>query len=951
MHPSSSRPQTHINIPPGARPPSIPSHASPLSSYAFELNGEATSYADQHHNLSYGFTQAASPMNSSASTRLEVPAWQRPRTTSVYAPESATYAFPEPHMHRSSSQQPLPPHRPTYPTHRNSKSDSGPFTPPYDVPSPRSSVASFSSVSTEYASRDLPDLSKISLDSEEGLSRFQAGDIPEQDEEWYRFVPPEAREAVGKHEVERQSVMFEIFKSEKEYVSDLELVQEIFINPLRNAEPEVIPRDKLKGFISEVFWNLDKILTHHQRMLGSLFARQREQHPLVQSVADIILDNALLFMPEYESYIKHSPLSLEFHRKELKRNPVYEGFIQRCLQDSRLRKRDIKTLLSRPVTRLPRLKLIVERIEKLTDPEHPDLETIPLVLSILQDFIKSTEPGIVAAEGKVKFWAVCESLVYSKGEIIDMDLYDDSRTLIYSSPLSRKQRSDSWGTWTDLMGALLDNYFLLLKEETRPSGALKRQVVSRPIPLEFLRLASFSEPAETRKERSDNSSFITLSSTRQEMFPFTIYHAAAKTSRRYTLYTTSASMRKKWHDALVDAMGVRKVRQDANMWFAPQPLNDGYFRIISSRIPLTPGTRFTGHVTCATAFFNNARSYLAVGCSNGIYVGMRADNSFHKVLPTVSPTAIVALPEFNKVIVHHESSLLSYSLDLLVRVSQGNSTVQSLEASIERIGAKDGNVLFFRAGRIANRTLVVYATKSFMQVTLHAMEVVKPTATSLTPRRDSISHLSYRQFGSPAYVPRDTHNATFLAKGIAVCSDKSVTVLNPTNLSSATPTVVPDFSDASNNLPMYSLKSRCDAAHVLGIVRSDSNELLVVYDELGCYINKFGRPGRSSGYVRWECKAASYVLRGAHLLLFSPEFIEVRNITTGRLVQVIEGHDMRLLDAGISESDMIVVGMRGKMEDKAGLSEALVELVQTSEITRTPGPGALEGFWDEWDMS
>jgi hypothetical protein len=32
-------------------------------------------------------------------------------------------------------------------------------------------------------------------------------------------------------------------------------------------------------------------LAHHQRMLWSLFARQRDQHPFIQSVADIILDS------------------------------------------------------------------------------------------------------------------------------------------------------------------------------------------------------------------------------------------------------------------------------------------------------------------------------------------------------------------------------------------------------------------------------------------------------------------------------------------------------------------------------------------------------------------------------------------------------------------------------------------------------------------------------------
>jgi hypothetical protein len=48
------------------------------------------------------------------------------------------------------------------------------------------------------------------------------------------------------------------------------------------------------------------------------------------------------------------------------------------------------------------------------------------------------------------------------------------------------------------------------------------------------------------------------------MYPFTIYHANPKVPRQYTLYTLTPTARINWHNALVDAIGVRKVRQDAN---------------------------------------------------------------------------------------------------------------------------------------------------------------------------------------------------------------------------------------------------------------------------------------------------------------------------------------------------------------------------------------------------
>jgi RHO1 GDP-GTP exchange protein 1/2 len=49
------------------------------------------------------------------------------------------------------------------------------------------------------------------------------------------------------------------------------------------------------------------------------------------------------------------------------------------------------------------------------------------------------------------------------------------------------------------------------------------------------------------------------------MYPLTIYHTSSKSSRRYTLYASSESIRERWHEALRDAIVVRRVSQEANM--------------------------------------------------------------------------------------------------------------------------------------------------------------------------------------------------------------------------------------------------------------------------------------------------------------------------------------------------------------------------------------------------
>lgn len=62
-------------------------------------------------------------------------------------------------------------------------------------------------------------------------------------------------------------------------------------------------KEKGKMFVSEVFWNMDEILAYHRHMLRSLFSRQRDQHPLVQSIADIILDSTFVFWEHALSFL------------------------------------------------------------------------------------------------------------------------------------------------------------------------------------------------------------------------------------------------------------------------------------------------------------------------------------------------------------------------------------------------------------------------------------------------------------------------------------------------------------------------------------------------------------------------------------------------------------------------------------------------------------------------
>ena len=102
-----------------------------------------------------------------------------------------------------------------------------------------------------------------------------------------------------------------------------------------------------------------------------------------------------------------------------------------------------------------------------------------------------------------------------------------------------------------------------------------------------------------------------------------------------------------------------------------------------------------------------------------------------------------------------------------------------------------------------------------------------------------------------------------------------------------------------------------------------------LFADLGCLVDQAGQPANSNYYIEWERKATAFARRGPHLLLFSPGYIEVRNIDTGKLVQMVEANELRLLRSDLTDWVTPVAAITAK-DYYDGHTEKLVELVHCS---------------------
>ncbi|KAI9512115.1 hypothetical protein F5148DRAFT_1146414 [Russula earlei] len=517
--------------------------------------------------------------------------------------------------------------------------------------------------------------------------------------------------------------------------------------------------------------------------------------------------------------------------------------------------------------------------------------------SLSQNSPQMNEPGtpeVIYVSETSQSKKLLETLVYPEGEIPILEV-DGSGMNIHFKPLTTKvyNRRPWWKmfgsnkSWINAYGALSDNHFLLLKEETSMDGSITSGHLIKPIPLGCLRLASFDSDPEIRKMSQDSGRRGSRSSSSSSvmLFPFTIYHAAAKITRRHTVYTHSATERNRWQTILDNAIEARRSQE------APIMLTRAFY---------------TGPTICAALFSFQGEGYIAVGCTSGIYVSKRTtDYAFRRVLEFNGPQSIVAIPVFNKFIVHCESALFSYPLDMVVRVSQGDCASNTLDDSVEWLAGEHVPISLLKVGSGGNRT--------------------------------------------PVTIGEDPHDATFYLDKIVICASKAVYIADLINTPDSSPTTVPDFpnSKRDDKTLKFVYKGKGVApkifglagdSNILGTVTCETaNDILLVYDSFGCFMAKDGKPARSIYYIEWERRAVAHARRGAHLLLFSPGYIEVRNIETGKLVHMKETNDMRLLRSGLMGTGVLIAAMPGGTDDDGGRTERLVKLVYVGDGARVDG--------------
>ncbi|XP_034028419.1 rho guanine nucleotide exchange factor (GEF) 3, like [Thalassophryne amazonica] len=190
-------------------------------------------------------------------------------------------------------------------------------------------------------------------------------------------------------EIKRQEVIYELTQGEKQLIDDLSLVKKVYYEPMLKLD--IMTESEL----GQIFGTLDSLIPLHQDLLTRL-ERLRGQENTVGEVGPTLLN----WFPCLEAYITYccNQVGAKALLDQKKHGKRVEHFLRLCQESSFSRKLDLWNFLDLPRSRLVKYPLLLKEIQKCTPADHPDEDTLPDALELIQSIVAEVNSKTGEAE-------------------------------------------------------------------------------------------------------------------------------------------------------------------------------------------------------------------------------------------------------------------------------------------------------------------------------------------------------------------------------------------------------------------------------------------------------------------------------------------------------------------------------------------------------------------------
>ncbi|XP_050417239.1 rho guanine nucleotide exchange factor 17 [Patella vulgata] len=165
----------------------------------------------------------------------------------------------------------------------------------------------------------------------------------------------------------RYHIVEELYRNEKEYVETLKTLKDKYMVPLKTQS------SLDENIVDNIFYMIPEILIHHSIFLDFLDNVWKYWNPATSTVGNIITSifSKQTVLESYLSFVENYKTSGKAFEHALQTKSSVQKFVENCQRESGI-KLSMKDLIVRPIQRIPRYELLLQRLISSTPLDHPD---------------------------------------------------------------------------------------------------------------------------------------------------------------------------------------------------------------------------------------------------------------------------------------------------------------------------------------------------------------------------------------------------------------------------------------------------------------------------------------------------------------------------------------------------------------------------------------------------
>lgn len=296
----------------------------------------------------------------------------------------------------------------------------------------------------------------------------------------------------------RTRVAQEILSTERTFVDSLRILQDLYINPLKERTDILSPEEHCT-----IFGNISIIYSLNQKFLSDFEARMKSWDETT-IIGDIFLNYSAYFKM-YTSYCDGHEKAVQEYRRILRRREAMKTFHKNATLNPESRSLTLESFLIMPIQRIPRYKLLLQVILKNCPEDHPDYEILKQALDAVAVVAKNINEAIRDRENRDKVFEIQEMFTSAKRGKRPI-LVEPGRRFIMEGPLTKVCRKQD-----KQFHFFLFNNLLVYAKRISSSAFLFHRLI--PIDSAFLVVdLPYEEDKCSFQIRNSNKSFVVYAS-------------------------------------------------------------------------------------------------------------------------------------------------------------------------------------------------------------------------------------------------------------------------------------------------------------------------------------------------------------------------------------------------------------------------------------------------------